>query len=586
MKIGLVHSSFFAVMVAVWLVAIAGFIIAKSSLQTLTVDRVRNTAELRTQLYKQIWDGALNSELSLLQTLASFPAVVQGVMQPETHTQALRQTVVDSLVKKKLTAVAVVDFEGNVLVEVGRKENIPRKTTRALPDILAGTKSVDILFVPFDGSLFVQFILPVVRRTLHEELIEGAIISRQPIEDIYSQIDLLRKPTDGRLVLSDGESELFSIGGANHNYQAPIEVGVAATHYTLKYFPQLGLEKALLNNRLLSLAASFGAALTICMAVGYVLIDRLLKNPLALFLEAIEVGKISGTPAPIERQSRFKEIRVLTDRYNHMMSEISSRQQELTNLNKSLREKVLVQSRELATMQTTHAKMNFLSTVSHELRTPLHGILGFTRLGLEKSQQNNQSALERYFSKIERNASTLLSLVDDLLHLTKAKESFDAESLADESIGEMVKRVVEDMEAYTAESSIKVRVVEVNDGLRVNVDALRIQQVIRNLLSNAVRYSPQGSHVDIEILREQTFCVVRILDNGVGIPADELESIFDAFTQSSRTDKRAGGTGLGLAISRAIVANHGGTIEADNRPYGGACFSFKIPLSSRVALAA
>ncbi|MEM7259141.1 MAG: HAMP domain-containing sensor histidine kinase, partial [Pseudomonadota bacterium] len=580
------HSSIFAVMVAVWLVAIAGFVIAKASLESLTVDRVKNTAELRALLYKQIWDGALTSELSQLLTLASFPAVVQGVMQPETHTQALRQTVVDSLRKKSLTAATVVDFEGNPLVEVGHDDVMPRIPSETLPAILMGNIPFDITFERYNNSLIVQFILPIMRKTLHEELVEGAIITREPIENIYSQIHRQREPTDGRLVLAAGDTELLTVGSVENNQQLPIEVDIASTRYTLKYYPQLGLEKALLNERLLRLAASFGAALTVCMGVGYVLIDRLLKHPLSLFLEAIEVGKNSGSAVPIEQRSRFTEIRQLTDRYNDMMREISSRQKELAGLNKSLREKVVVQSRELAAMQTTNAKMQFLSGVSHELRTPLHGILGFTRLGLEKSQHKKQPDMERYFTKIERNADTLLTLVDDVLHLTKTKDSFDAESVSEESVHDLINHVVEDMEAYIAESSIEVRVIDKSDNVIVNVDAVRIQQVIRNLLSNAVRYSKARSSVDIEITKQGPYCQIRVMDNGVGIPADELESIFDAFTQSSRTDKRAGGTGLGLAISRAIVANHGGRIAAENRPYGGACFSVKLPLPGLGTLAA
>lgn len=146
--------------------------------------------------------------------------------------------------------------------------------------------------------------------------------------------------------------------------------------------------------------------------------------------------------------------------------------------------------------------------------------------------------------------------------------------------------VVEEMEAFCAESSINVRIVEKQSGLFVNIDSSRMQQVIRNLLSNAVRYSPPGADVVFEIVKRGNKCEVRILDSGVGIPQHELESIFDAFTRSSRTDKLAGGTGLGLAISRAIVSNHEGTLTAANRSGGGACFTITLPLPHRSTLAA
>jgi signal transduction histidine kinase len=132
------------------------------------------------------------------------------------------------------------------------------------------------------------------------------------------------------------------------------------------------------------------------MGIGYYLIERFLHDPMNGFMLALEEGKHSGTPIPIQRVSRISEIRRLTDRYNEMTSEISAKQNELKHLNNSLRNKVVSQSREIATMRAAREKMKFLSGVSHELRTPLHAILGFTRLGLEKSQSQDQPAFERY----------------------------------------------------------------------------------------------------------------------------------------------------------------------------------------------
>ena len=109
------------------------------------------------------------------------------------------------------------------------------------------------------------------------------------------------------------------------------------------------------------------------------------------------------------------------------------------------------------------------------------------------------------------------------------------------------------------------------------VDYDKISQVFRNLLSNAVKFSPDRELIEIEIAQNDGWLTVSVCDNGVGIPEDELETVFDKFIQSSKTRTGAGGTGLGLAICREIINAHNGRIWAENRPQGGARFSFEIP---------
>jgi signal transduction histidine kinase len=113
----------------------------------------------------------------------------------------------------------------------------------------------------------------------------------------------------------------------------------------------------------------------------------------------------------------------------------------------------------------------------------------------------------------------------------------------------------------------------------VAVDRDKLKQVLRNLLNNAIKFSPDGGTIDIAVCRADDAVRVSVSDRGPGIPEGELEAVFDKFVQSTKTKTGAGGTGLGLAISQEIVAAHGGRIWAQNRPEGGAIFSFEIPQS-------
>lgn len=112
------------------------------------------------------------------------------------------------------------------------------------------------------------------------------------------------------------------------------------------------------------------------------------------------------------------------------------------------------------------------------------------------------------------------------------------------------------------------------------LDPDRMKQVLRNLLSNAIKFSPEQGIIELGLYEEDDAILVRVCDQGIGIPEGELDAIFDKFIQSSKTKTGSGGTGLGLAICREIVTAHGGHIRAANRPEGGTMFCVALPKSS------
>jgi PAS domain S-box-containing protein len=244
------------------------------------------------------------------------------------------------------------------------------------------------------------------------------------------------------------------------------------------------------------------------------------------------------------------------------------------------REEELRQAKESAEA-ANQAKSKFLANMSHELRTPLHGILGFARRGLKKALTANPQQLHDYFAQIDQSGGILLTLLNDLLDLAKLEVGKMSMAFEPVDLHVLLATVVEEFRSLLDERDLMLQYAPPDDTTKVVLDPGKISQVVRNLLNNAVKLSPQGGMIDLNIDREKSCVLVAISDQGPGIPEAELEAVFDKFVQSSHTKNGAGGTGLGLAICREIITAHQGRIWAQNSPQGGAVFAFALPWRRR-----
>jgi PAS domain S-box-containing protein len=234
--------------------------------------------------------------------------------------------------------------------------------------------------------------------------------------------------------------------------------------------------------------------------------------------------------------------------------------------------------------RANRAKSEFLSNMSHELRTPLHGILSCARLGGDKIGKVDDDRLRDYFRLIRESGQRLLVLLNDLLDLAKLEAGRMEIKPSRFDLGEVLRKIVFELQALCELNGLRIDL-SIEGESCLEGDADRIEQVVRNLLSNASKFSPPGSVIHLR-LQEGTInsdgkhldaLSLSVEDEGAGIPEAELESIFDKFVQSSTTAKGAGGTGLGLAICQEIIRLHCGMITANNRPEGGACFTVLLP---------
>jgi PAS domain S-box-containing protein len=225
------------------------------------------------------------------------------------------------------------------------------------------------------------------------------------------------------------------------------------------------------------------------------------------------------------------------------------------------------------------SKSDFIATMSHELRTPLQVITGFSDLG--KTFAAGQVPFEGMFADIHANGMRMLGLVNDLLDIAKIEGPAGHLALQDCDLAQLTAEVMRELGTLAAARGVRLDWLAAPPQLPVTAEPRRLQQVLRNVLANAIRFAPAGSTVEIDGRKfAATQARIRVRDHGPGIPDDELESVFEPFMQSSRTRDGSGGTGLGLTISRKIMSAFGGSIAAANAHGGGAVMTISLPLET------
>ncbi len=219
-------------------------------------------------------------------------------------------------------------------------------------------------------------------------------------------------------------------------------------------------------------------------------------------------------------------------------------------------------------------KSRFVSDVSHELRSPLTGI----RLAAETLLEGDvgEADEKRFLATIIRESDRLAGLANDLLELQRIEGATGELPLSRVDFTQAAHLAVEANEPLATERHVTVTVE--GEAPLVLGSRDRLQQVVGNLVDNAVRHSPEGRHVTVALSEEAGESVLRVIDEGPGIRAEDLANLFQRFYRAQYSRARAtGGAGLGLAIVKAIVTAHRGTIEAANRPEGGAVFTVRLP---------
>lgn len=270
----------------------------------------------------------------------------------------------------------------------------------------------------------------------------------------------------------------------------------------------------------------------------------------------------------------------------HLRAEVDATTRELEQTNKRLIDRVRelkmlyqeLQKRVQELTDANRAKDEFLSIVSHELRTPLTSLTGFLSVLLEEEAGPISEPQRKFLGIAKASASRLNLIISDLLDVSRIESGRLNLEMDECSLFEILATSVEGLMSSAVNKGIKLELNAESNLPVVWGDSSRLQQVVDNLISNAIKFTEKGGQIEVLGIEKGDFLQVSVRDTGPGLSSEEQEKVFDMFYQADASTRRsAGGAGLGLAIARGIVVMHGGQISVQSEKGKGATFSFVVP---------
>ena len=341
----------------------------------------------------------------------------------------------------------------------------------------------------------------------------------------------------------------------------------------------------LLTSRIFIVGAGICAGL-VAILVFYLILTKLILYPvreLRETTELVEQGDINAR-SDISTGDDFEQ---LSSALNRMLDEITKSQGRLTSMNENLDLKVAeLAEANIGLHESNRLKSEFLANISHELKTPLNSIIGFAELLEEIAQEsgNPQEKQLRYLHNIVSSGRNLLDMINELLQMAKIEAGRVEVVVEPTSVSDLLEGLCAIMRPQAEQKQLQVQV-RIPDGLKsVETDAGKLQQILFNFLSNAIRFSPDQATIVIStnrVSRQEGVPGVRIsiTDEGPGVPYDMQDVIFEKFRQVDASHTRAhSGTGLGLAICRDLATLLGADVSLVSEPGHGATFSVEIPI--------
>ncbi|MFL5343917.1 MAG: ATP-binding protein [Hyalangium sp.] len=315
------------------------------------------------------------------------------------------------------------------------------------------------------------------------------------------------------------------------------------------------------------------------------LVEPATGAPLPMEAVGSQVLSDSGEPTSIvtllhdrtEAQEKARLLEQLTTASSELEAKVHTATAELAEQNEKLRRQALQLE------QASAAKSQFLANMSHEFRTPLNAILGYTSMLLQGVSGEMTPQQKRNLQRIDSNGRHLLQVINEILDITRIEAGRMPLNLSDFVLSELIAEVVAELDPIVARSRLAVSTSLAPELPELHGDRQKVKQIVLNLLSNALKFTHEGS-VQIAAAYEMatSTLTISVKDTGIGIAPEHLEKIFEDFQQVDSSPTRAyGGTGLGLSICRRLAAMMGGRVTVQSEPGQGSTFTLHLPRRMR-----
>jgi len=262
---------------------------------------------------------------------------------------------------------------------------------------------------------------------------------------------------------------------------------------------------------------------------------------------------------------------------------LQATQKKLRQANKQLDEKIAeLSERNIELFKANKIKSEFLANISHEFRTPLNAILGFAQVLREKPGILKKDKAQRYAENIITGGNRLLNMINDLLDLAKTEAGKMELHIEKASVKQLCKALIASFSLLTKKKKIKVKLITADNIPPLMTDAGKVQQILYNFLSNAIKFTPQRGRIEIRasLLPDENTVRIEVADTGCGIAEADREKIFEKFRQTDGSITReTAGSGLGLTISRDLAAMLAGSIGLESELDKGSTFWLDIPVT-------
>lgn len=340
------------------------------------------------------------------------------------------------------------------------------------------------------------------------------------------------------------------------------------------------ISKTVLLNRVWIIAAGLIAGAGAIVAF-YMITQRVILRPIRQ-LRALANNVADGN---LDVRSSIKtrdEYEKLANAFNHMLDGLQATQEKLRQANKQLDDKIAeLSERNIELFKANKIKSEFLANVSHEFRTPLNAILGFAEILREKPEVMKKDKGRRYAENIIAGGQRLLNMINDLLDMAKTEAGKMKLRIEKTGVSELCRSLVRSFSALTKKKKIKVRLLVDGDIPILSTDTGKVQQILYNFLSNAVKFTPENGRIEIRAtMADEKTVRLAVSDTGCGVAEPDREKIFEKFRQADGSiTRKSTGSGLGLAISRELAAMLAGTVGMESEVGKGSTFWLDIPVT-------